>query len=86
MGQSTGGAITMDYVINHADSFKKVILLAPLLRPMSWWLVNLFLGLTRIFHFEKARDFARNSHDDDFLYSYRRLFVLNGINIPAQAD
>jgi alpha-beta hydrolase superfamily lysophospholipase len=37
MGQSTGGAIAMDYVLyNPAHQFQKLVLLAPLVIPKNW--------------------------------------------------
>lgn len=78
MGQSTGGAIIMDYCLTaHRDSglctrqqehqFDKVVLLAPLFRPDRWWQGRLMHALLEPFVGSVARNFARNSSDEEFL-------------------
>jgi lysophospholipase len=72
VGQSTGGAILMDYVLSeraegHVPALQKVLLLAPLLRPAQWTRIRFGFWLIR--HFQKAvpRIFRANSSDKDFL-------------------
>ena len=73
IGQSTGGAILMDFILSgNADTFVKTVLLAPLYRPAGWvsgrWLhalIGPFIKRTR-------RHFAANSHDESFLAFLRQ--------------
>ncbi|MCK1790234.1 alpha/beta hydrolase [Pseudomonas violetae] len=69
-GQSTGGAIVIDHVLNAgADSPAQgqVILLAPLVRPRAWGWSQLSYYLLRPFIKAIARRFSENSNDPDFL-------------------
>lgn len=74
LGQSTGGAILMEYALNQAklqqDSvFKDLFLLAPLVYPAKmqwlqmklafWWFSSVRSGLPRLF--------KKNTNDEDFL-------------------
>ena len=69
-GQSTGGAIVIDHVLNQgADSPAQgqVILLSPLVRPRAWGWSQLSYYLLRPFVKAIARRFSENSNDPDFL-------------------
>lgn len=74
LGQSTGGAILMDYVLNQYQAGQKVVfdrllLLAPLVYPAKmqwlqmklafWWFKSTRSGLPRIFR--------HNTHDQNFI-------------------
>lgn len=72
VGQSTGAAILMDHVLSRsarrqAPAFRKVLLLAPLVRPVQW--AKIRFGWWLIHHFQKGvpRVFRRNSSDEAFL-------------------
>lgn len=71
LGQSTGGAIVMDYCLSHCvaarRSFDHIVLLAPLVRPVSWLRGSLTYSVSRRFIKSVKRDFAINSHDEEFL-------------------
>ena len=72
VGQSTGGAILIDYLLsNHHDqnssAFKKVVLLAPLVRPMGWLGAKTLHSLARPFLNRWRRVFGANSGNTRFL-------------------
>lgn len=69
-GQSTGGGVVVDHVLNHgADSPAQgqVILLSPLVRPRAWGWSHLSYYLLRPFVNGIARRFSENSNDPAFL-------------------
>ncbi|MHC8384840.1 phospholipase BipL [Pseudomonas sp. LB3P14] len=69
-GQSTGGAIVIDHVLNQGASSPaqgQVILLSPLVRPRSWGWSQLSYYLLKPFVKAIARRFSENSNDPDFL-------------------
>ena len=68
IGQSTGGAAVMSYIMRERNhGFDKVILLAPLVRPMRWRLGKVaHMGLSR-FRDQMTRKFKPNSHDPAFM-------------------
>jgi lysophospholipase len=83
VGQSTGGAIIIDTLLNPpyapADSpWQKVVLLAPLVRPVAWRSVNMSYLLVKPFSEFVPRTFNGNTNDPQFL-----AFLEN--NEPLQA-
>lgn len=69
-GQSTGGAIVVDHVLNHGENSPaqgQLILLSPLVRPRAWGWSQLSYYLLRPFVRGIARRFSENSNDPDFL-------------------
>lgn len=67
IGQSTGAAVLMDYLLdNPKNSFSKIVLLAPLVRPVKWkysiWIYN----FAKYFLNQLPRNFSENSHDESF--------------------
>ncbi len=68
IGQSMGGAIVMEYLVQHtADDFAKVVLLAPLIRPAAWSINRIIYGLARRFVTERPRTITRNAENAEFL-------------------
>ena len=72
MGQSTGGAVIINYLLSRGldkqtSPFAKIYLLAPLVRPVNWKMSKLFYYLARPFVKQLKREFAQNSHNQDFL-------------------
>ncbi|GJM12171.1 MAG: hypothetical protein DHS20C12_05740 [Pseudohongiella sp.] len=75
IGQSTGGAIFMDGLIENKLqtgqfeelSLQKFILLGPLLRPKYWSRSKILFSLSRFFLASTPRKFSKNSHDPEFL-------------------
>lgn len=72
MGQSTGGAVIINYLLSRgidqaSTPFAKIYLMAPLVRPVNWRLSKCYYYLARPFVKQLKRDFAQNSHNLDFL-------------------
>lgn len=69
LGQSAGGSAVMQYVFNSGAGcrFKKIALLAPLIRPSQWPLVNISYGVLSPFISLFPRSFTSNSHDKAFV-------------------
>ena len=72
VAQSTGGAITMEYLLEFAGNeqripFKGVVLLAPLVRPVHWFWNSKLHSLVSPFTRFVKRKFSPSSNDDDFL-------------------
>lgn len=72
MGQSTGGAVIINYLLSrgldkHNSPFTKIYLLAPLVRPVNWTMSKLFYYVARPFVKQLKREFAQNSHNQEFL-------------------
>ncbi len=72
MGQSTGGAVIINYLLsrgitNQTSPFKQIYLMAPLVRPVSWASGQFFYYLVRPFTSKVKRVFAKNSGNADFL-------------------
>lgn len=67
IGQSTGAAILMDFLLSGGrDVFSKTVLLAPLVRPALWPLSSLAHSVASIFVRHIKRQFKANSHDTQF--------------------
>ena len=71
-GQSTGGAIIINYLLtrqlNQQNSpFSSINLLAPLVRPCSWTSAKVLHSLLSPFMKQIKRNFAMNSNDIEFL-------------------
>ncbi|MEA1081256.1 alpha/beta hydrolase [Marinobacter qingdaonensis] len=72
VGQSTGGAILIDYLLSNQHSratsaFEGVVLLAPLVRPMGWLGAKVLHSLVKPFITRWRRAFAANSGNSRFL-------------------
>lgn len=71
MGQSTGGAIIIDSILDNSlpdgFTFQQYLLLGPLLRPRRWRRSRLFFAVSRWFVSSSVRKFSNNSHDTEFL-------------------
>ncbi|WP_336366207.1 alpha/beta hydrolase [Marinobacter sp. C2H3] len=72
VGQSTGGAILIDYLLSNGhnqdtSAFRKVVLLAPLVRPAGWLGARILHSLARPFFTRWRRAFSENSGNTRFL-------------------
>lgn len=81
LGQSTGGAIAIDYLLHQPDRSRlgRTILLAPLVRPRAWLRSRISYELVRRFVQQIPRTFSDNSGDPAFLDFIQR-------NDPLQPD
>ncbi|MBL4826704.1 MAG: alpha/beta hydrolase [Spongiibacteraceae bacterium] len=68
IAQSTGAAIVMEYLLSErAEVFSKVVLLAPLVRPIKWRFSLIVYELVKYFFDRIPRSFSLNSNDEDFI-------------------
>lgn len=69
LGQSTGGAILVDYLLNQqpVTHLGETILLAPLVRPRAWRQSKLLYHLVKPFCRSVPRSFSDNSNDSAFV-------------------
>lgn len=71
VGQSTGGAIIIDWLLRspfrEEFAIDKAVLLAPLVKPWNWTQGLLSFYLLSPFMTRMKRRFSKNSHDENFL-------------------
>jgi lysophospholipase len=67
MAQSTGCAALVEFARIHPWPFQAAVLLAPLVRPASWFKIKLGHALLRRFTGSVGRQFNENSSDQAFL-------------------
>jgi lysophospholipase len=70
VGQSTGGAVLIDRLMNsetHGEIFDKVVLLSPLVRPKGWESITRLHSIIKPFVKVWYRSFSQNSADVKFL-------------------
>ncbi len=72
VGQSTGAGILIDYLLSNrhdrtSSEFRRVVLLAPLVRPMGWLGAKMLHSLARPFLSRWRRMFSENSSNSRFL-------------------
>lgn len=89
IGQSTGAAITMDYLLNKKYAktqcpFAHIILLAPLVRPLHWHKIKASYSILKWFISNTQRQFKRNSHNEQFLKFLREEDPLQHNKIPLK--
>ena len=89
LGQSTGGAIAMEWLLGRgltqADNpFERVVLLAPLVRPHRWPVNRVFYELARRFVSKRPRSFRANAENPEFLTFLRDRDPLQARILPVQ--
>lgn len=88
LGQSTGGAIAMDYCLRHCadpqQRIAEVVLLAPLVRPHQWWRGSLLHSVLKHLVTGIPRSFVDNSHDTAFLQFLRKGDPLQSRQLSAR--
>ncbi|QLC72875.1 alpha/beta hydrolase [Pseudomonas sp. LPB0260] len=84
-GQSTGGAILLDYLLNGAPrpEIGQSILLAPLVRPRAWTWSQLSYRLLSPFVKAIPRRFSENSSDPAFIDFVQNRDPLQPRNLPT---
>lgn len=84
-GQSTGGAILIDYLLTGkpAPEVGEAILLAPLVRPRAWAWSQLSYRLLKPFIREIPRRFSDNSSDPEFIDFVHNLDPLQARSLPT---
>jgi alpha-beta hydrolase superfamily lysophospholipase len=88
-GQSTGGAIAMQWLLGNeltraTSPFEKVILLAPLVRPYLWPLNWVVYEVARRFIKERPRTFVGNADNAAFIEFLRDHDPLQARSLPVQ--
>lgn len=88
-GQSTGGAVVMQYLLDRKfdqviGAPKHVVLLAPLVRPAKWSVLRFVFSVSRYFIDSLPRRFSNNSHDAEFLEFLRESDPLQYRSLPMQ--
>lgn len=86
IGQSTGGAVMLDSLLQQTPELTAVdhfILLCPLLYPVKWTTSRLLYYLMRVFTDASPRRFAANSHDQKFLAFLKNEDALQARQIPG---
>lgn len=85
IGQSTGAAVIINGALENKyplRDFEKSILLAPLVYPRHWTRTSLLFALIRWFVPSTKRNFATNSHDQEFLDFIRTSDPLQSRRLP----
>ncbi len=88
IGQSTGAAVLTDYYLafrhDHSSGvFDKLIMLAPLVRPVGWKGALRTHALVKPFITTWKRDWRRNTSDSEFLRFLRRIDPLQSNTISV---
>ncbi|TWI52289.1 alpha-beta hydrolase superfamily lysophospholipase [Pseudomonas duriflava] len=86
LGQSTGGAILLDYLLNGepAPELGETLLLAPLVRPYGWRTSHLTYRLVGPFIKALPRRFSENSGDAEFLTFLQQHDLLQPRELPSR--
>lgn len=84
-GQSTGGAILIDYLLTGAPGAEigETILLAPLVRPRAWGWSQFSYRIMKRFVSEIPRRFSVNSSDAEFIDFVHHQDPLQPRNLPT---
>jgi alpha-beta hydrolase superfamily lysophospholipase len=88
-GQSTGGAIAMEWLLANeltraTAPFDKIVLLAPLVRPYLWPLNRIVYEIARRAIVERPRSFAFNAENREFVEFLRDRDPLQARTLPVQ--
>jgi alpha-beta hydrolase superfamily lysophospholipase len=84
-GQSTGGAIIIDFLLRNAQPWPQigeVLLLAPLVRPRAWGWSKLSYRVLKPFVTQIPRRFSPNSNDAEFL-AFIQTDALQPLSLPT---
>lgn len=87
-GQSTGGAIAMEWLLaggyrRDTTPFSRVVLLAPLVRPFRWPLARMVYALARHVVRERPRSFTTNAENPEFIRFLREHDPLQARVLPV---
>ncbi|ARN73703.1 alpha/beta hydrolase [Oceanicoccus sagamiensis] len=85
IGQSTGSAILMDFLIAGGNKIlPKTVLLAPLVRPRGWLVSKLVHSVAKLFLKQIKRNYLDSSHDHKFLDFVKNKDPLQSPVLPLQ--
>jgi alpha-beta hydrolase superfamily lysophospholipase len=88
-GQSTGGAIAMEWLLANGHTrdtapFAGIVLLAPLIRPYAWGTNRIVYEIARRFITERPRTFVPNTENPEFLEFLRDRDPMQARTLPVQ--
>jgi len=88
-GQSTGGAVAMEWLLANGYTretvpFERVVLLAPLVRPYAWGKNRVVYEVARRFIRERPRTFADNAENPEFLEFLRERDPMQARILPVE--
>jgi len=88
-GQSTGGAVAMEWLLANGYTretvpFARVVLLAPLVRPYAWGKNRVVYEVARRFIRERPRTFADNAENPEFLEFLRERDPMQARILPVE--
>jgi len=88
-GQSTGGAIAMEWLLANeltrsTSPFEKIVLLAPLVRPYLWPVNRIMYEVARRTIKERPRTFVSNADNVEFIEFLRDRDPLQARTLPVQ--
>lgn len=88
-GQSTGGAVIMQYLLDRKFEQliaepRHVVLMAPLVRPARWSVLRFVFSVNRRLVDSMPRRFSNNSHDAEFLQFLRDQDPMQYRGLPMQ--
>ena len=85
IGQSTGSAILMDFLLSGGEKvFPKTVLLAPLVRPRGWSTSKIFHSVAKLFLTHINRKYADNTSDQNFQDFIKEEDPLQARRLPLQ--
>lgn len=85
IGQSTGSAILMDFLLSEDKQvFPKTVLLAPLVRPRGWPVSKIIHNVARLFLTHITRKYADNTNDYSFQHFIKNDDPLQTKRLPLQ--
>ena len=89
IAQSTGAAVMIDYMLGdqldeQTSPFKKIVMLAPLVRPVHWGLSRGLYHIVSPFKDYIERKFVTNSSDDEFLRFLREDDILQSKQVSSK--
>jgi len=88
-GQSTGGAIAMEWLLANGvtratSPFDRVVLLAPLVRPYGWNTARFVYRIAKLLVKERPRGLSDNADNAEFLDFLRNRDPLQATTLPVQ--
>jgi len=89
IGQSTGGAIAMEWLLANGVSrasspFERIVLLAPLVRPYGWGYARIAYRIAKLLVKERPRGLSDNADNAEFLDFLRNRDPLQAQTLPVQ--
>ena len=69
IGQSMGGALTLEYLQRHPERVtQELVLFAPLIRPYAWWINRIYFNIAKRLIEQRPRTITSNASNAEFLH------------------